>query len=208
MIGGIFTSVYFSLIIYSRDWLDNKIGLFYDEFIGLSYQGVILWLVAISISLSWGFFGIAFVKTHNIYVSLIRGVVVYFPPIFMLLRLNVYRNENSRRLLVEDECGNKSYQQVIGYHPVPYFLIGLMLCKGPLSVSLSNVVKSLIFNAGDLYYNLYCFSLSLMLGCFILSPDIANKILPFELKTLDGLKKFLIMSFALIMGVFLLMVQF
>lgn len=39
--------------------------------------------------------------------------------------------------------------------------------------------------------------LALLLECFVLSPDVANKILPFELKRIEGMKKFSLISLGL-----------
>ncbi len=195
---------YFSIIIYHRDYLDKKYKMFYDEFEGISYQCVIFLLITLSIGLSFGFFGMALID-GGIYSAIAFSISVYFPAIFMLLRINVYRNENSRLLKVVNDEGEETCEEVIGYHPFAYYLLGITLSRGPLGVSLHNILNSIFLNEGVLAYNVVWFVLSICLGCFILSPDIANRILPFELKTRDGLIKFLFISWVLI-GVLLLLI--
>ena len=119
-LGGFLCCVYGAILVLKRDWLDEKIGMFDSDLMGISYQGVVLFLMALSIALSFSFFGMALVQ-GGIYSAIAFGVSPYFPAIFMLLRLDVYKNENSRWLLVEDESGNESYVEVVGYHPVFYF---------------------------------------------------------------------------------------
>ena len=53
---------YMSIMVYKRDWLDEKVGLFDSYLQGISYQGIVILLIGGSIMLTIGFFGLAFVK--------------------------------------------------------------------------------------------------------------------------------------------------
>lgn len=204
-LGVFLLGVYAAIVVLKRDWLDEKIGLSDSNLQGLSYQCTVVFLVALSIMLSFGFFGMAFVQA-GIYSAIAFGVSQYFPAIFMLLRLDVY-NDKSRWLLVEDEYGNKSYTEVIGYHPVFYFVfLGITSARGPLGLSIKYVLESIFLNKGLLSYDIFCFIVSLIVGSLVLSPDIMNKILPFELKTGNGLVKFMFIGIIMIALNLLMMV--
>ena len=116
------------------------------------------------------------------------GVVFLIPTCFMLLRWNVFNND-SRWLLVEDEFGNKSYEKVIGYFPLFYFMISITCCEGPLGSSIKRILEAIFLNKGYLEINVFFFIISLILCFLIMSPDIMNKILPFEVKTSSGMFK-------------------
>ena len=205
-LGMFLLGVYCAIVVLKRDWLDEKIGVFDSDFPGISYQCAVVFLVALSIALSFAFFGMAFVQA-GIYSAIAFGVAQYFPTIFMLLRLDVYKNENSRWLLVEDEFGNKSYAEVIGYFPIFYFVfLGIPFARGPLGVSIKYILESIFLNKGLLSYDIFCFIVSLIVGSLVLSPDIMNKILPFELKTGNGLKKFMFIGIIMIALNLLMMV--
>ena len=45
----------------------------------------------------------------------------------MFLRINVYKNENSRKLVTEDKNGNIIIEYVIGYHPAIYYIFGSLI---------------------------------------------------------------------------------
>ena len=79
-------------------------------------------------------------------------------------------------------------------HPVFYYMLSLMVCNGPLGVSLLWILESIFQNTRSLNYSIFYFLLSFCLFCLVLSPDKVNKILPFELKTEKGFKKFVYLS--------------
>ena len=138
-LGVFLLGVYGAIVALKRDWLDEKIGMFDSNLPSISYQGTVVILVALSIFLSFAFFGMAFVQA-GIYSAIAFGVSQYFPAIFMLLRLDVY-NDKSRWLLVEDEFGNKSYAEVIGYFPIFYFVfLGITFARGPLGLSIKYIL--------------------------------------------------------------------
>lgn len=200
LIGCLFIVVYCSIIIYKRDWLDDKIGLFDSYLPGISYQGALIFLACLSIGLSFIFFAIALVKSGSIYSAIAFGLCVNFPTVFMLLRMNVYNND-SRLLFIGEKDGQKYYEQVLGYYPVFYYMfLGIPFGRGPLGVSFRKVLESIFLHNNSLEYCLLCFVLCLLVGSFILSPDIANKILPFEIKTYKGFFKFAIICLFL-MGI-------
>ena len=164
---------------------------------GISYQGTVLLLVTLGIALSFIFFAMALVQ-GGIYSAIAFGLCVSFPIVFMLLRLNVYNN-SSRLLYVGKEDGMDCYEQVWGYHPVFYYIfLGIPFGRGPLGLSFKKVLDSIFLHVGSLEYSIIYFIFCLIIGCFILSPDIANKIVPFEIKTFEGTKKFIMISLALI----------
>ena len=195
-IGALLTSVYYSILIYKRDWLDEKIGLFDPYLQGISYQGTVILLSSASFTLSFAFVALAFVK-GGIYAAVSTCLCVNFPIVFMLLRLNVYSND-SRLLYVGKLDGMDHYEQVFGYNPVFYFmLLGLPFGWRILGFSFRRVLESIFLHNYSLGYSLLCFILCLLAGSFILSPDIANNVFPFEIKRYKGFFKFAIVSLIL-----------
>lgn len=195
---GVFlASVYFTVILLKRDWLDEKIGLFDPVLHGISYQGMVVLLCTVSIGLSIIFFAMAW-DMGGIYSGIAHGLCVNFASIFMLLKLDVYNSE-SKLMYLGKKDGHPYFEYVYGYDPTYYYLLGLHQGWGPLGVSFRRVLECIFLHNGSLMYNLLCFILCLLVGCFILSPDIANNIFPFEIRTFDGFRKFLAIGL-LLMG--------
>ena len=187
-VGSFLGSAYFAFLILKRDWLDKKIGLFDPVFPGFSYQCMVVFLCFPSIVLSFVFFAMAW-GMSDIYSGIAHGLCVNFASIFMLLKLDVYNNK-SRLIYLDEKEGEKYFERVIGYYPISYYLLGLHHGWGPLGLSFRRVLECIFLNNGSLVYTLLCFILCLLVGCFILSPDIANNIFPFEIRTFDGFIKF------------------
>lgn len=142
------------------------------------------------------FFALAYVK-GGIYSAISTCLCINFPIVFMLLRLNVYNNE-SRVLYVGKLDGMNHYEQVFGYHPVFYYcLLGIPFGWAILGVSFRRVIESIFLHNYSLEYSLLCFILCLLAGSFILSPDIANNVFPFEIKRYKGFFKFAMISLIL-----------
>lgn len=200
-IGILLGSIYISVIVYKRDWLDEKVGLFDPYLQGISYQGTVILLIAGSIMFTIGFFGLAFVK-GGIYSAISTSLCVNFPIIFMLLKSNVYHN--SRLLYVGKLNGMDHYEQVLGYFPIFYYcLLGIPFSWSPLGVSFKKILESIFLHNGFMEYSVLCFILCLLAGSFILSPDIENNVFPFEIRTLNGYFKFSVISWIL-MGICLI----
>ena len=197
-VGLSFSSLIIVLIIYKRDYLNEKYVLFDMEYPGISYQGLVFILFGVSGLLSTGA-GILAFKQGGLYSAIAFSLIEFFPPIFMFLRLKVFSNEN--RGQVYDFKDNQTF----GFHPLYYYMLSLMVCNGPMGVSLLWIFKSIFQNRMSLSYSLFYFALSFCLFCFVLSPDKVNKILPFELKTGKGFKKFAFL--ALILAVLLLILM-
>ena len=189
-----------AIIVYNRDYLDGKYGLFYEEYKGLSYRGVVLFFIPASIAFAFIIYPIA---SHQggIYSAIGFCLAALYPAFFMFLRINVYKNENSRKLVTEDKNGNIIIEYVIRYHPAIYYIFGSLISCHLIGFSLMKVISGIAESNLDICYLIYFIS-SLLIVSFILSPDIANKILPFELKEKNGLTKFLIIGIILmaIMG--------
>ena len=196
--GIILTTSYISICVYSRDWLDEKIGLFDSHLQGISYQGIVILLSSGMFLLTLMFSSTAFIK-GNIYSAIAFAFGVNFPIVFMLLRLNVYNND-SRLLYVGKLDGMDHYEQVLGYFPIFYYVLAFPFGMGPLSVSFRRFLESIFLHNGSLEYYSACFILSLLAVSFVLSPNIANNVLPFEIRRLKGFFKFAVISLIL-MGI-------
>lgn len=90
-----------------------------------------------------------------------------------------------------------------GDHPLYYYMLSLMVCNGPMGISLLWIFKSIFQNGMSLNHSLFYFLLSF---CFVLSPDKINNIIPFELKTEKGFKKYAFLSLILTTTLLILMI--
>ena len=196
LMGFVLSSFILSLWAYKRDWMIEKYNLKITY--GIPNQMVIIMLFGASVMLTTGIGVIAF-HQGGFYSAVAFCIANILPPIFMFLRINVY---SSNDLMIKDEFGNV-YLERIGYNPLFFYFIGIMFSNGPIGVSLLKVLRT-AFPVSPLFYqNLFLFIISISF-CFIcLSPDIVNKILPFELNASEGFKKFFIISL-IICGVLLL----
>ena len=186
MSGFTIVSIMFTILIYKRDFFDEKFELFSPDLLQGTNQGLILFLFVSSFLVSWGFFCAAL--KYGLYNAIAFSLAVCFPGIFLLLRRNVYSNEN-----------NNSFYDGNGYHPLFHWVLGITVGSGPLGVSLTNFLKDMFVKGSVLNIDLISVVLALVLECFVLSPDVANKILPFELKRIEGMKKFILISLGLMM---------
>ena len=177
----------FSILIYNRDFLDEKYNMISNNFQGMSYQSVVIMLFPLTFLMSWFMALLAF-TFEGLDSAIAFGLAMYFPFLFMFLRLNVFSDES--RLL--------SGEQVIGYHPVFFYIIGFMLSMGPLGISLLWIIKDIMGYSNSFNHDIIALLISLLCGCLIFSPDIMNKILPFEIKTFKGLLKYCLLSAILI----------
>ncbi|MBQ6349322.1 MAG: hypothetical protein IJI42_00155 [Methanobrevibacter sp.] len=194
-VGSFLGSAYFAFIILKRDWLDKKIGLFDPDLPGFSYQCMVVFLCFPSIVLSFTFFAMAW-GMGGIYSGIAHGLCVNFASIFMLLKLDVYNNK-SRLIYLDENEGGKYFERIFGYNPLIYYFLGIQHGLGPLGMSFRRVLECIFLHNGSLVYNLLCFILCLLAGCFILSPDIANNLFPFEIRTFEGSIKFIAIGFLL-----------
>ena len=185
-----FSSLIIILIIYKRDYLNERYVLFDMRYPGISYQGMVFILFGVSGLLSTGVGLLAF-KQGGLYSTIAFSLIEFFPPIFMFLKLNVYNNES--RWCLNDFKNNMTF----GYHPFYYYMLSLMVCNGPMGISLLWIFKSIFQNVISLNHSLFYFLLSFCLFCFVLSPDKINNIIPFELKTEKGFKKYAFLSLIL-----------
>ena len=103
-----------AIFTYKRDWFDRKYGLVSKYHIGMNYSVVFYIIGILNLGLSLMFF------YPNLKISGPNSAVIMFlsqqiPLIFMLLRLNVFDDENCR-VQKEDEMGNIHYENTLGYH--------------------------------------------------------------------------------------------
>ncbi|MEE1129384.1 MAG: hypothetical protein UHW99_05315 [Methanobrevibacter sp.] len=185
MVGFTIVSIMFTILIYKRDFFDEKFQLFSDDLMQGTNQGMILFLFISSFLVSWAYFCAAL--KYGLYNAIAFSLAVCFPGIFMLLRINLYSNENN----------NSVYDDNMGFHPIFHWVMGITVASGPLGISLTSFLKNMFVKGSFLNMDLILVMLALLLECFVLSSDVANKILPFELKGIEGIRKFILISFCL-----------
>ena len=89
VVGFTLSAVLGSHIIYNRDFLDEKYGLFYEEYKGISYQGLVLFFIPISIAFAFIIYPIALYQ-GGIYSAIGFSLAALYPAFFMFLRIKIY----------------------------------------------------------------------------------------------------------------------
>lgn len=181
---GVFVALlYSSILLYKRDYMDYKYGL-------STYKYSVIILLGLFLSFSIGTFPISLMQ-EDIYSAIGHSIAFLFPMLFMYLHVDMY-SEESRVLLIENEFGFKEYVPVLGYFPFTYLMLGAFMSMFPLGLSLTRLVKSVVLGTEHLILNLVLILILLIIEYLFLAPETMNRILPFELKTSEGLVAFCI----------------
>lgn len=195
---GIFVAIlYVSILFYKRDYMDYKYGL-------STYRYLVIIILSLSLSLSIGTFPISLMKA-DIYFAIGHSIAFLFPMLFMYLHVDMY-SEESRVILIENEFGFKEYVPVLGYFPFTYLQLAIFMAMGPLGLSLTRLIKSIVLGTEPLILYLVLTLILLIIEYLFLAPETMNRIFPFELKTREGLLAFsivIIFIIALFYGVML-----
>lgn len=182
-------SALMAIFTYKRDWFDRKYGLVSKYHIGMSYQVVFYFIGILNLALSLIFF-YPNLKTQGPINAAIMFLSQQIPLIFMLLRLNVFDDENCR-VKKEDEMGNIHYENTLGYNPIIYYFIGFPISI-LIGICLNDYAKDILVSS---YFtsNLLQSIFSIAILFVLLSPDLLDKILPFNLRSWNGTIKLYIL---------------
>ncbi len=194
-------SALMAIFTYKRDWFDRKYGLVSKYHIGMSYQVVFYFIGILNLALSLIFF-YPNLKTQGPINAAIMFLSQQIPLLFMSLRLNVFDDENCR-VKKEDEMGNIHYENTLGYNPIIYYFIGfpisilIGICltdyvKDILVICLTDYVKDILVSSyftSNLLQSIFLIAVLFLL----LSPDLLDKILPFNLRSWRGTIKLYIL---------------
>ena len=195
---GIFVAILYVIILfYKRDYMDYKYGL-------STYRYLVIILLCFPLGLSIGLVPITLMKA-NIYAAIGYSISFLFPMLFMYLHVDMY-SEESRVLLIENEFVFKEHVPVLGYFPFTYLQLAIFLGMGPLGLSLTRLVESIVLGTEPLILYLVLTLILLIIEYLFLAPETMNRIFPFELKTREGLVAFsivIIFIIALFYGVML-----
>ena len=195
-LGLLLASLYCLIVFYKRDYMDYRYGL-------STYKYMLILLLSIFLALSIGSVPISL--KANIYSAIGHSIAFLFPMLFMYLHVDMY-SEESRVILIENEFGFKEYVPVLGYFPPTYLQLAVFYGMGPLGLSLTKLVKSIVLGTEPLILYLVLTLILLIFEYLFLAPETMNKIFPFELKTRKGLLAFIFVIFfiiALVYGVML-----
>lgn len=187
-------SALLAIFTYKRDWFDKKYGLVSKYHIGMNYQVVFYLICILNLCLSLIFF-YPNLENHGLSDAAIMFLSQQIPLIFMLLRLDVFDDENCH-IKKEDEMGNIHYENTLGYNPIIYYFIGFSLSI-LIGICLNNYVKDVLVSS---YFttNLLQLIFSIAALFLLLSPDLLDKILPFNLRTWNGTLKLIILIIVLL----------
>lgn len=188
-------SILMAIFTYKRDWFDKKYGLSSEYHIGMNYSVIFYLLLIINVAISLLFFYSNF-KNYGLQFAGLMFFSEYIPLVYMLLRINVFDDKNCR-IIKKDAFGNVYYVNGLGYNPLIYFFISI-----PFSMIIGFYLNSYvgdILGSSYITFNLIYLVLSIAILFLLLSPDVLNRILPFELKTWSGTGKFIILLFVIVL---------
>lgn len=171
-----------AIFTYKRDWFDETYGLVSRYHIGMNYSVIFYIILIITVTLSLMFF-YPILKSLGLKLASITFISQYIPVAFMLLRLKVYSDENCPVKKI-DNFGNEYWETTLGYNPIIYYLISFPFTM-IIALSLDKYTNDILSSA-YLTSNLLYLILSLTILFILLSPDLLDKVLPFDLRTWKG----------------------
>ena len=187
-------SFLFSMVIYKREWIDEKYGLGYDGYYivpgrneGMSYKAAIVLITTAAPLFSILFFVMG-LHYGNIIVA--TAFLIAMP----ILRIDAYEN----KIIVTPKQ--------LDYCPPFYFMLGQLNAMAGLEFSIRTILISLIYGTYPLIWAILYFLFSFLTQIFIASPDILDNVVPFDLRTVQGYKKGSVIYLVLIFigyGIFL-----
>ena len=186
LFGGVFLTACMAFLIFSkREWFDERYDLTYNGYeVGyrdfedrLSYEAVVLMLLVAMPALTSMFFvcGLYF---GNTIVAVSELIAIPIPFILMFLRIKAYKNK-----IVINLKGQ------IDFFPILYLNFGLFNAMAGIAFSIRTILVNLIYDGYSLMSCLLYFILVLLIELFLVSPDVADKIFPWNLRTINGYLK-------------------
>jgi len=183
---GVFLTACMAFLIFSkREWFDEHYGLTYNGYeVGyrdfedsLSYEAVVLMLLVAMPALTSMFFvcGLYF---GNIIVAVSELIAIPIPFILMFLRIKAYENK-----IVINLNGQ------IDFFPILYLNFGLFNAMAGIAFSIRTILVNLIYGSYSLMSCLLYFILVFLIELFLVSPDVADKVFPWNLRTVKGYLK-------------------
>jgi len=121
----------------------------------------------------FGFFAI------NIIIGFGFGIVFFYPSVFMFFRRKTCFNEKSRII------SNKR-NPIFGYPIMDYWILGIVYGLFTIGFGFFCLSRFLYLNTPPLVLCLLIIIFSFILVSLFLSPDLMNKILPFEIREKKG----------------------
>lgn len=143
----------------------------------LSYEAVVLMLLVAMPALTSMFFvcGLYF---GNTIVAVSELIAIPIPFILMFLRIKAYKNK-----IVINLKGQ------IDFFPILYLNFGLFNAMAGIAFSIRTILVNLIYGGYSLMSCLLYFILVFLIELFLVSPDVADKIFPWNLRTVNGYLK-------------------
>lgn len=189
-------NLFSSLALLTISIINKHSSLLYcDNPIKMSFECVLILFCVISLGvfISCIFLG-HFVSSFNFISCLIIGVSFLYPPIFMLFRKNIF---NEKSLKIENYNDD-----IIGYNPIYYLILGFItgfILFYLLFITIENYYCGLC----SLFYCIFVVLFSICLESLILSPDLMNDLLPFNIKFKKGFYLYFMISL-LLCGIYLI----
>lgn len=114
----------------------------------------------------------------NTIVAVSELIAIPIPFILMFLRIKAYENK-----IVINLKGQ------IDFFPILYLNFGLFNAMAGIAFSIRTILVNLIYGGYSLMSCLLYFILVFLIELFLVSPDVADKIFPWNLRTVNGYLK-------------------
>lgn len=168
-LGGFVFAICGFLAIWLRDTLTHYFEMFYPNSNELSFEGILAYLLFVGIGSI--FLGIIIGVMYRSLISCFCFFLAFsYPIFFMLIRRDIFKRDFARECLV--------------YHPILYWFLGIV--TGIILFGFSSILINYQINNGISYFCLIGILVSFIIESLILSPDLMNKVFPFEIRKISG----------------------
>ena len=173
--------LFYRIFILLRSFLEEHFNM-YDEndTKSNSYEGWIIGLCILSLGIFLCFLGIGY-AFDVLLTGFSLGLIFVFPPYFMLFRRDTY-----------NESKNLSEDDDIGFQPKIYWVLSIFCGFVTVVPSFRFLEAYFLWNFPNLFVCLSLIIVSFLWIIMVLSPDIWNNYLPFNIKSSNGILKYII----------------
>ena len=158
-----------------------------NDYLGLSFKGLIIVLFFLCLGFFVGFTLLGYF-INSIFFGLGWGLAIFFPICIIFFRRKIFR-ENSQYLNNEEKG--------IGFNPKIYVALGIAISLLLIPSRFSSLHQSFYNNNPHIFVSLGMLLFSFVYIALVLSPDIMNKVLPFEIRKRSGFIVYSIVSISL-----------
>lgn len=168
-----------------------------NDYLGLSFKGLVIVLFFLGLGLFLGFNLLGYFIS-SVSFGLCWGLSFFFPLCIIFFRRKIY-SENSQYL--------NNNEKVMGFNPKIYAILGIVISLFLIPFGFFSFQQS-FYNYSNIFVSVGGIFISLILIFLVLSPDLTNNFLPFEVRKKSGFIFYSILAVVLSIIFCLLMYYF